>query len=1827
MNRLKKLWSLAAICGMMIGIFPLSIFAETTEEASVVINDARMTNSDDQEITEDTRIKPKETIKTKLNWSLAQAALIEEGTMVAVDLPDNLNFPEQSGSLGEMGNYQVMNQQLILQFTKNYQETDDGRAPDFTSVKFYEGLLELNAEPTAEDLETETIDFGNNIHRTLYYAKKTAPENDPLNQVKETKELQPRAHEPNLNARGVDLFNNIKITDLEGNEFSETNPAVKDANINIHFDWILDNQELIKDGDYYTYQLPDYFSVHNIVTDILKNDDGDVLGSFTLGLDGLLTVTFNDKPENLSERQGTIDLKTELKLETDTEIVEIPTNITDDADDEITITIPVVKADLNKKGIIEADNTVTWTITLNEDRRDLRNVIVRDHLPEGLTVWFHQYYVMNDNDEWELAPVGFINAWQDKDDYVYKFGSGIMNQPVKIILKMKVADKEKKEFLNKATITGDNFISNSSEASVSFIDKDNYKYCTDYDLNTGKFNWEVKATYTNADGKLKDWMYSRYGDPNTANHYLIKNSIKVYKYDQDGKAVLTDKWSFSEDSADFKKKDGEYVHFTLKFEEKGVYKVTYSTQSFEVPTPINTDLMNMALVIDGSKEDEISGGEKPTVDGTLGVEKKALDKDFSNNTIGWQVVFNKNRISMKNAVITDKFATLAGTNKSALQLIESTLKVTANDGTTDKPLNRNSDYVLEKIDGDSDYSTGFIIKLIGSYSTTDNQITIDYSTHYFVDKQQQFETGAILRFDNSAIITYEGEDGRTHTDGAEVATWVDIKFAYNGVKYGKYLEQGGEVTSAFSHANPFSETTAGENSVYWTALFNTWKTTVPKDTTIKEALGEGQTLKELVIYDVNIEKNKVEVASLGRKWEKDVDYKYELVDGVPVITLSKDTKSTFAIFVSAEASDEIPKYKNVATMTVKDTKPLVVEGMVEKSDKDSWITKKGTQATGDDYRLINWSVVLNKDSHKIINPTVTDTVSINEQSFVYDADKNVVVKVYKAKDNGSGTFVKDGPAIEFAEGKKPTVTSDSIEGTQTLTIDLGDSIDTPYIIDYQTLLDPGIQNNEIVKNSASLFGKDIQFHETTTSVTIKSTDGEGTSSGKNGSLKFKKVDESNQLITASSAFFDLYRKDSQGNLTLMFSDIEVKGDKIIEGGVEVDHLSNLRYGTYVIVESKAPDGYVKDETKHEIIISKDQVNHTFTLENKSATNQLETKISLEAKKKLTGRTLQADEFSFKLTGEGVDQTKKNAADGKVLFDEISYTKEGVHEYTISEVIPSEKAPGMTYDETKYKVTVTVEEKAGKLEASAVYENVQAGEVPVFENAYKALPTSIKLEAQKELSGRTLKENEFSFKLKGDNVDETVKNNGQGKVEFTEINYDKAGTYEYTISEVLPSDKEIGMTYDETKYKVTVTVEEKSGKLEAAAVYENVQAGEVPVFKNIYKALPTSIKLEAQKELSGRTLKENEFSFNLKGDNVDETVKNNGQGKVEFTEIKYDKADTYEYTISEVLPTDKENGMTYDETQYKVTVTVEEKSGKLEAAAVYENVQTGEVPVFKNTYKASPTSIKLEAQKELSGRTLKENEFSFKLKGDNVDETVKNNGQGKVEFTEINYDKAGTYEYTISEVIPSEKEMGITYDDTQYKVVVTVEEKDGKLEATAVYENVKTGDIPIFKNSYTPEKKVPTGEILLKKIDSKTGKTLAGAEFKLVDPKGKTVAGKEKIVTGEDGSIIIKDLTDGNYQLIETKAPKGYQIDETPIDFSVKNSQPSKKEISQKNDPIGLPETGDSTSTNVQTTYRNNTTVSKRLPSTGSVHSKGLVILGLFFLGMVGLVAFGKRKKV
>lgn len=105
-----------------------------------------------------------------------------------------------------------------------------------------------------------------------------------------------------------------------------------------------------------------------------------------------------------------------------------------------------------------------------------------------------------------------------------------------------------------------------------------------------------------------------------------------------------------------------------------------------------------------------------------------------------------------------------------------------------------------------------------------------------------------------------------------------------------------------------------------------------------------------------------------------------------------------------------------------------------------------------------------------------------------------------------------------------------------------------------------------------------------------------------------------------------------------------------------------------------------------------------------------------------------------------------------------------------------------------------------------------------------------IEAVKKLTGKDLKDGEFTFQLKDVNgkVVAEAKNDASGKIKFENLKFENEGTYEYTVSEV--NDKQTGITYDEREFKVTVKVSDNGeGTLSAETGSDDI------VFTNSYEA--------------------------------------------------------------------------------------------------------------------------------------------------------------------------------------------------------------------------------------------------------------------------------------------------------------------------------------------------------------------------------------------------------
>ena len=349
-------------------------------------------------------------------------------------------------------------------------------------------------------------------------------------------------------------------------------------------------------------------------------------------------------------------------------------------------------------------------------------------------------------------------------------------------------------------------------------------------------------------------------------------------------------------------------------------------------------------------------------------------------------------------------------------------------------------------------------------------------------------------------------------------------------------------------------------------------------------------------------------------------------------------------------------------------------------------------------------------------------------------------------------------------------------------------------------------------------------------------------------------------------------------------------------------------------------------------------------------------------------------------------------------------------------------------------------------------------------------TELVLTGDKELTGRDIDPavDKFSFVVTDANgaTVTTGTSDASGKITFAPVEYTKSmkgSTFEYSVKEVAGDNP--GIEYDAAVYNIKVTVGYENGKVTAEVDYGEAEGIE---FVNKYTAKDGSIALNVFKDMEGKELQEGMFQFTkvkcdaegvpLEGAET-ETVGNKADGTIVFGADTYDKEGAHYYLIKEVDGGERIDGITYDDMEMVVKVTVtDNKYGQLVAEAGYPEDKT-----FNNIYTADPDSVLIDGQKYLDGRPMEDGEFTFVVKDEEgeVISTAVNDADGHFGFEAIEFAASGIYRFTVSEAEGSAE--GVTYDKTVHEVVVTVtDDGKGKLHAELA---VPEGGI-VFNNEYT-----------------------------------------------------------------------------------------------------------------------------------------------------------------
>ena len=599
-------------------------------------------------------------------------------------------------------------------------------------------------------------------------------------------------------------------------------------------------------------------------------------------------------------------------------------------------------------------------------------------------------------------------------------------------------------------------------------------------------------------------------------------------------------------------------------------------------------------------------------------------------------------------------------------------------------------------------------------------------------------------------------------------------------------------------------------------------------------------------------------------------------------------------------------------------------------------------------------------------------------------------------------------------------------------------------------------------------------------------------------------------VTASVTKDDL---DDKGKAAIDFGTIEYK-----EPGTYVYKVSEKNAGTTVdgiaysknvaeITVTVTPNK--KGELSADVQVAWSEAGET-EFKNIYTAKPVESSVTDEiaVAKSLTGRDLAAGEFSFELA-EIVDkevkpvETVKNAADGKVTFSPIKYTEIGQHTYRLREV-PGDAGNGITYDDTTYTIVTTIADN-GKGQLVATHELKDAKDVKSieFKNVYTTNAAEASLAGKKSLQvpdGLTPADitGKFTFTVTGEEgapmpASTSVHNDADGKVDFGKITFTlddlnkalgekpekREHTFTYTVTE---SGEVAGVTNDaKLSREVSFTVTDNGkGKLDVSRKPDGNAAF---TFTNTYSVKPveTSVtdQITATKVLTGRELKDGEFSFELvEGDKVVAKGTNTADGKITMDAVKYDKpGKRHTYTLREVNGGTTSKGITYSDAKYTIETTITDNGdGTLKAEHVLKDAKDATAATFKNAYSVTPTDADLDfgLSKAIDGREWTDgDEFSFTITAPDgtplpdpatvtVSKRDAKDGIAAIKFGKIRYTAAGTYKYEIRENAGSA--VGMTYDAHVATAEVTVtEDGDGILTA-----NVTKKENGRFTNTYRTE---------------------------------------------------------------------------------------------------------------------------------------------------------------
>ncbi|MCY9193220.1 Ig-like domain-containing protein, partial [Bacillus spizizenii] len=930
------------------------------------------------------------------------------------------------------------------------------------------------------------------------------------------------------------ILTGVTLTDENGKPYDKGNRADTNSPVKISIDWAIpdDLGKTINAGDTYEFDLPKEFIMHNDIVNLPLSAGDTTFGTFSIDTNGHVVMTFNGEVKDSSNVKGTLVINTQFneKKITGSTTQKIPFPVNSDTPETTVYFKPNVSKTIDKSGALDKGinpGKVTWTVDVNKKLDQVKKAKLTESLPDGVIYRSVKVYELNVNIDGSVSRGNEVSSGYSVDSKGNVTFNGTIDSAYRLVYETDIDNSAKPSeggnmtLTNKAAFSGDNLEPISAEATVAAkYGKMIAKSSTGYDGESQTFSWALSYNY--GEKQIDQSKASIKDSFGTGDLHLVKDSLKVIPitFGQNGSEQAGTPLKEGEDYTLIDNGSG----FEVKFNKNitSAYKITYQTK------------VNSGVIIDKSTtytNSVVTGtGDSKEASG-IAIQQNLIkgysNVDYEKKTADWTITVNKNNYEMNNWTLDDQF------ESGGLVLIDDSFKI--QDTTNNKTLQKDKDYTLTK----KPEHKGFTLALIGDYAKTDSQFKITYTTTFNADYSNE-------SVKNTAQSTWTDQYGNERTNKVSSGFTPNHQTTNNGFKNGSYNAVSKEIT--------------------WKIGVN-YNGEPTKNPYIKDAITDPQQFVpgSVVIKSYTINKNgsitegdaldpsKYEVEEPSEKNERTLTVHLKTGDSVPYLI-------EFKTSLKGKVIDQ-NKYTNKATYHNDGYADRTLTGSVSVVDGGSLIFKGGKQNGS----YIDWSINVNSSQSTLDDVKVTDTPDENQ---ILDADS---FKVYQAKYDENGV-VKDSSGnliagdVELQKDKDYTlnIKTDNTTGEQSFVLEFIGSykqIDRAYVIKYRSLINI-VGTSGHVKNKVSISGTNVkeQTQETSSSIFVAISSGDGSGSGEKGSLTIFKTGEDDNAL--EGADFQLWSEDAKQLLRTGTTD---SGGKLTFG--------NIRYGSYVLKEIKAPDGY------------------------------------------------------------------------------------------------------------------------------------------------------------------------------------------------------------------------------------------------------------------------------------------------------------------------------------------------------------------------------------------------------------------------------------------------------------------------------------------------------------------------------------------------------------------------------------------------------------------------------------------------------------------------------